>query len=99
MASVSGYARAFSTTNRSYAAISSVKVWTRRSKGTNAGCNAFGQASVAFRANVTLGEAGSRWPVDFTMPRTAFTIFVRVWTATSRARISVRSIWVWADRV
>ena len=85
---VSGYARAFSSTRRSYAAMSSVKVWTKRIKGSNADRNASGQPSVAFRANVSVGEAGSRWPVDFTIPRTAFTIFVRVWTATSRARMS-----------
>ena len=54
---------------------------------------------MAFRANVSVGEAGSLWPVDFTIPRTAFTIFVRVWTATSRARITVRSSCVWAERV
>jgi hypothetical protein len=78
--------------------MSSVKVWTRRIKGRKAGRNASGHASVAFCANVSVGEAGSRCPVDFTIPRTAFTIFVRVWTATSRARISARSICVWADR-
>ena len=74
--------------------MSSVNVWTRRIKGNKAGCNASGQASVAFRAKVSVGEAGSRCPVDFTIPRTAFTIFVRVWTATSRARITAKSICV-----
>src|SRR4051794_38619667 len=68
MAVVLGYARAFATTNRSYAAISSVRVWTRRSKGSNAGCSVSGQASVAFRANVSVGDAGNRCPVDFTIP-------------------------------
>ena len=40
--------------------MSAVRVSTRRIKGSNAGRNVSGQASVAFRANVSVGAAGSR---------------------------------------
>ena len=57
-----------------------------------------GQASFAFRAKLDVTEVGSRWPLDFTIPRTALRIFVRVSTATSRARTSAKPFWVLAER-
>jgi ABC-type multidrug transport system ATPase subunit len=61
------------------------------------GSLAVDRVSFCARAGEVTGYLGPNG--SGTIPRTAFTTFVRIWTATSRARISVRSSCVCADRV